>query len=191
LNLNPKSYEGRFNLGDALYRQDKFDEAAKEFNAAANSEELDDLNRSKAFHNLGNAHFKEQKFKESIEAYKKGLKLDPENNTTRENLAKALSKLKQQEQEQQNSGKNDQKQENKDQQEQDQDKKEGDKQKAEEKDMGENQNKDKQDKDADPGKQVSKADAERILNALKNQERELHKKLQAKPQPKSRTEKDW
>ena len=54
LEKNPNSIQGIFNLGDALYRQGRYEEAAEKFETAAQMS-LQKESRSKAFYNLGNA----------------------------------------------------------------------------------------------------------------------------------------
>ena len=55
-----ESFEGHFNLGDALYKQQKYDEALESYkNALALAK--DDYQKSKVFHNVGNTLLKQQK----------------------------------------------------------------------------------------------------------------------------------
>ncbi len=89
-----------FNLGDALYRQGRFGEAAAEFSKAAATSEGDSLKQSEGFYNLGNSLVKEQKFEESIGAYMNSLKLNPDNIQAKYNLAWAQDQLKKQQEQQ-------------------------------------------------------------------------------------------
>jgi TolA-binding protein len=63
---NPESFEAKFNLGDAYYKQQRYDEAIKTFQSsfvnAKNDEE-----KAKIYHNIGNSLLKSQKVKESME----------------------------------------------------------------------------------------------------------------------------
>src|SRR4030042_3847921 len=69
LDKNYDTFEGHFNMGDALYKQGRYDEALQAYqNAYALTDS--DYKRSKVLHNVGNALLKGQKVKESIEAYK-------------------------------------------------------------------------------------------------------------------------
>ena len=190
------SVEGNFNLGDALYKQKKFDNAAQKFTDIASSSENKAV-KAKAYHNLGNSLLESKKLEESIEAYKKSLINNPKDDETRYNLAYAQEKLKQQQQ-QQNKDKNKDKNK-KDQDKKDQDKK--DQNKDQNKDNKDQQNKDKQDqdkKDQKDGQQpqpdkLSKEDAERMLEALKNEEKNTQDKLKNKKAKgvKGRIVKDW
>ncbi|MCK5087979.1 MAG: tetratricopeptide repeat protein, partial [Melioribacteraceae bacterium] len=72
-----ETFEGHFNLGDALYKQGKYDEALSYYKNAL-SLAKDEFQQSKVFHNIGNSLLKNQKLEESIEAYKNALKLNPD-----------------------------------------------------------------------------------------------------------------
>ncbi len=169
LDKNKESADAVFNVGDALYKQKKYEDAGKEF-LENHSMSEEKGKKSASLYNLGNSLLMSNKIKESIEAYENSLKLDPLNMEAKFNLAYAqdlLQKQQQQQQQQQNDqNKNqDKKDQNKDQQN-NQDKK--------------NQNQDQQ-KDQQQQKQqdqqISKADAERILNALANDEKKVQEKV--------------
>lgn len=197
--VDPKAHsiEGTFNLGDALYKQKKFAEAGEQFSKIAASA-TDKQVLSHAYHNLGNSLLSSKKIEESIEAYKKALLNNPKDDQTRYNLAYARELLKQQQQNKQNQNQNKQNkqnqnnkdqdkkdQQNKDQNKKDQDKKDQDKQ---------NQDKKDQQKDQQPNpNQLSKEDAERMLEALNNQEQGTQDKLKNKKLRggKARITKDW
>lgn len=198
------SVPGNFNLGDALYKQKKFENAAQKFTEIAGSSDNKAV-KAQAYHNLGNALLEGKKLEESIEAYKKSLMNNPKDDQTRYNLAYAQEKLKQ---EQQNKDKNkdknnkDQNKDQKDQDKKDQDKKDQDKKDQDKKDQNKDQqDKDKKDqdkKDQESGQQpqpdkLSKEDAERMLEALKNEEKNTQDKLKNKKAKgvKGRIVKDW
>ena len=179
-----------FNTGDALYKQNKFEEAGKQFLENASMNE-DPKKKSAAMFNLGNSLLKSNKLEESIEAYKGSLKLNPESPEAKYNLAYAQDMLKkqmeQQKQQQQNKDKQDQ---NKDQNKKDQNKQD---QKDENKDEQKNdkQNQDKNQQQEQQG--VSKDDAERLLNALANEEKNVQEKVKLAKASKERvrTVKNW
>ena len=58
LQTNKDSYEAHYNLGDALYRQEKYEDALEAFETAARSlDKKEDKTRySKVMHNIGNCH---------------------------------------------------------------------------------------------------------------------------------------
>ena len=99
--LDKKSSNGTFNLGNSIYQQERFDEAAKQYEDLANSPNASTADRADAFHNLGNTQFNLQQFDKSVDAFKESLKLNPKDMETKYNLAQALRQLKIQQQEQQ------------------------------------------------------------------------------------------
>ena len=99
LREDPEMVESTFNLGDALYRQEKYEDASRYFNMAA-EKASDKETKAKAYHNLGNSYLKEQKLEESINAYKKSLLNNPKDEETRFNLAYAKQQLQQQQEQQ-------------------------------------------------------------------------------------------
>ena len=80
LEKTPDSPEATFNLSDALYKQERYDEAGKLAASAAQQLAADPSRReeaAQAFFNQGNALFKQRKLQEALEAYKNSLKLNP------------------------------------------------------------------------------------------------------------------
>ncbi len=179
---NNQTDAGKFNLGTALYKQKKYDEAAATFLNLGNEKVSDEL-KAKSYYNQGNAYLESQKFQESADAYKQSLRLNPKDEDTRYNYTYALSKLKQQQQQQkQQQNKNDKNQQKKEQQQKQQEQNQQDKQ----------QNKEQQQKQqAQQQPKISKEDAERMLQALKNDEKDLQKRLAKKEGSKVRIEKQW
>ncbi len=131
LEKNENSFEAGFNLGDAFYKQEKYDDAIKEFSKLADrTTDKDKL--AKLYHNIGNSELKkaknplsEQKLDEgikqvdkSIEAFRKSLKNNPSDRETKYNLSYA-QKLKKLLEDQKNQNQ-DQNQQNQDQNKQDQ-----------------------------------------------------------------------
>ncbi len=82
-----------FNLGDALYRQQRYDEAEAAF-AEALKESKKEEDRAKALHNLGNAQYQQKKYKEAAQSFAESLKLKPGDVDAQYNLAQSLRKLK-------------------------------------------------------------------------------------------------
>ena len=199
-----KNIEGNFNLGDALFKQKKFAEAGEQFNQLA-GESNNKTIAAKAYHNLGNSLLESKKLEESIDAYKKSLINNPKDDETRYNLAYAQEKLKEQQkkdkqnkdnkkdnknQDKKNQDKKNQDDKNKDQNKKDQDKKDQDKQNQDKKDQDKKDQKDGQ--QPQPNK-LSKEDAERMLDALNNDEKQTQEKLKNKKLKgvKMHIEKDW
>ena len=70
LQTNKDSYEAHYNLGDALYRQEKYEDALEAFETAARSlDKKEDKTRySKVMHNIGNCHFAAQQYDKAVSA---------------------------------------------------------------------------------------------------------------------------
>ncbi len=201
LNKNSNSAEANYNLGDVYYKQGHYDSAVSRFqNASGLTTDKEKL--AKAYHNLGNSLLRDKKYEESIDAFKNSLKNMPKDDETKYNLAYAQSMLRQQQkQQQQNKDNKDQKKDKKEQDKKDQQKqgdKKDDKKDQQQKEQQAKEEKDKKgDKDqkqAQPKdqKKMSKEEAERMLQALNNQEKDLQKKLGKKiPVNGVLIDKDW
>jgi Ca-activated chloride channel family protein len=185
IDKNKESVDAIFNSGDALYKQKKFEDAGKQF---IENHDMNDskTKRSASLYNFGNSLLMSNKIKESIDAYKGSLKLDPDNMEAKYNLAYAQDLLREQEQ---------QKQQN--QQNQDQDKNQqnkDDKQQQKNNKNDENQQQQQQQKDQQQQQQgISKEDAERLLNSLANDEKDVQEKVKLAKALKTRTStlKNW
>jgi tetratricopeptide (TPR) repeat protein len=93
LQIKPDDFHWNFNLADAIYKQKKAEEAASEFEKLAEKAEKP-LEKSAVYHNLGNSLLQQKKFDPSIEAYKKALRINPNDPETKYNLAYALKMKK-------------------------------------------------------------------------------------------------
>lgn len=173
---NANSFEGHYNLGDALFKQEKYPEATEEFQKAAQLVEKDNKKqKSETYHNLGNSLFAQQQYDKAVAAYQEALRNNPKDDDTRYNLVKAMQMLQQQQQQQQK------KQEENNQQQQQQE----DNQKSEQ-EQQEQQEQTKQNE-----QNMDKETAEQILQALEQDEQETQEKLQRQQGQKRRVEKDW
>ena len=85
--LSDTCFEATFNLGDALYKQQKFDEAEKVFTALAADSTRNNLDRAHSYYNLGNSLFQQKKYQEALAAYKRSLRLNPADLETKYNYA--------------------------------------------------------------------------------------------------------
>lgn len=92
-----------YNLGNSLYKQGRFEEAAEAYQKAS-SGEMDTKQKSKIFHNLGNAQLQTQNLEEALGAYKQSVRLNPNDQETLHNLmmTQQMLKMQQQQQQQQN-----------------------------------------------------------------------------------------
>jgi len=163
----------QYNLGNALYKNNKTEEAISAYEKAlANSTAAAD--KAKTFYNKGVVLQNNKKLPECIDAYKNALKLDPKDEDARLNLQKALQQQKQQEQKKDNTEKKKPKE--------DQKQKEQEKQKQDEKN---------EQPKPQPSK-LTKQDAEEKLKALLQQEKNLQDKLRrVNTGSVSKPEKDW
>jgi Ca-activated chloride channel family protein len=180
-----ESLEGQFNLGDAFYKQKNYDKAAEQFNKIAESNKDKGI-LARAYHNLGNTFLENKKLEESVEAYKKSLINNPKDEETRYNLVYALDKLKKQQQQNKNDkDKNKKNDQNKDKKNEDKNNKDQDKKDQDKKD----QNKQQQQQ---PDK-ISKEEAQRMLDALNNEEKQTQDKIKNKKVPAGNGKplKDW
>jgi tetratricopeptide (TPR) repeat protein len=159
LEENPGNNQGMFNLGNSLYRQERFDEASQAFEVLS-QKAADDNKRANAFHNWGNSLLRSQDYAGSVNAYKNALRLNPGDNETRFNLAYAMQRL----QEQQNqSGQGNQNQDDQNRQEQN---------------NPADRNEQEQQQQPQPRQgQLSQQEAERILDALKQREQNLQQQI--------------
>lgn len=176
---NPKNPQAAFNLGNALMAQKKDSAAVMQFDSASKLE-TNPLRKAKAFHNVGVICQSHKMYGEAIEAYKSALRLNPTDNETRYNLVLCKHQQQNQQQNQQNQqgGNDDKKQDDKkDQQKQDQKKDQQDDKKQQEQ----------------PKPQMSKENAEQLLNAAIQNEKQTQDKLQkAQQQPQRRNiQKNW
>ena len=182
IDKNKESADAVFNSGDALYRQKKYEDAGNQFIETHKMNE-DKIKKSTSLYNLGNSFLMANKLQESIEAYKNSLKLKPDNPEAKYNLAYAQDQLRKQQQEQQQQQQN---KDNKDQEKKEQDQKQ---------DYQEKQNDDRQQKQQDQQEQqsISKEDAERLLNSIANDEKNVQEKVKLAKAAKAKvkTLKNW
>lgn len=167
---NPKNPQAAYNLGNALMAQKKDSSAVQQFEQATRIE-TNPLRKAAAYHNMGVICQTHKMYGEAIEAYKNALRLNPNDNETRYNLVLCKKQKQKQDQNQQ------QNQNNKDDQKKDNQKKD------DQKDQNKDKKDDKQQQQQKP--QMSKDNAEQLLNAAIQNEKmtqDKMKKQQQKPQ---------
>lgn len=192
----PLSYKADYNLGNALYKQQQFDAAVTKYSALAEKgKSRKDLNRY--YYNLGNALFESRKYPESVEAYKNALRNEPGDMDAKHNLQLAMKMLIE------NKQKQDQQDQQKNKDQQDKSGQKNDRQNQDQKN-GNQQHKDQQQEEGredqqqnsqmqPSNRQLSEEDAERILQALENEEKDVIKKIQEQKEHLHSTplEKNW
>ncbi len=166
LDVNKESLTAQYNLGNALYKWGKKEEAIAAYDEVIKTEK-NNAGLSNAYYNKGVVLQNDNKLEECIAAYKQALRLTPNDDDARQNLQKALKKKKEQDQ------------------------KDKDKNKDEDKDKKDGGDKDKEKPKPQPSK-LSQREAEDKLKALMQQEKNLQDKLHKTNSRSPETpEKDW
>ena len=178
LEINPKSTDAMFNLANTLLMQQKANEAMEQFESVAKIEK-DKSKLAEIYHNMGVILHVNKQYPQCIEAYKESLRNNPKDDETRYNLALAQKMLKDQQQQQQDQQQNQQQ----DQQEQQQE----DKQQQEQQQNQQQQQQQEQNKN-----EMSKENAQQLLNAIMQDEKDVQEKLKKQIQIQGKKlDKDW
>ena len=193
LEINPKSTDAMYNLGNALFNQipqsqEKGKEAMEQYATAAKLES-DKAKLAHINHNLGTLLYMAQQYPQSVEAYKESLRNNPNDNETRYNLAKAMYMLKQQQDQQQEQQQDQQQEQQQDQQQEQQQ----EQQQQDQQEQQQNQEQQQEQQSQQDEEQISKENAEQILNALMQDEKDIQekqKKMMQQHQGKT-LDKDW
>ncbi|MFC1512423.1 tetratricopeptide repeat protein [bacterium] len=189
---NPLVY---FNIGNALYKRQQYDEALKEYEKSTYSKDI--AIQSKAYYNIGNTMYKTGRLQEALSNYKKCLDLNQNDEDAKYNVEYVQRKIKEmmkqqkgqeqeeeEQQQQQAQGKEQKKgdeqkkeQENKEKARQEKDKKEKQKKEQEQKQAKdkEQEQKEKQRKEQEKKEGMSKEDAERLLEAFSDEDKKPKK----------------
>ena len=185
IETNKNSYEAHYNLGDALFKQDKYADAQTEFETAAKMlDKKEDKERwGKVMHNIGNCQFAQQQYDKAVAAYQESLRANPKDNDTRYNLVKAMEMLQQQQQQQQ--------QQNQDQKQDQQQQQQQQEQQQQEQQQDQQDQQDQQEQQQQNEDQMDQETAEQILQALEQDEQDTQEKLQRQQGKKRRVEKEW
>ena len=166
---NAQNPEAQYNLGCALMAQQKDSMAMKCFQNSAQLH-TDKQRKAQAYHNMGVILQQKKQFGEAAEAYKAALRNNPKDNETRYNLALCLKQMKNQPKQNQNQKKDENKDKNKD----------------KEKEKNENKNQKDQKQPEEKPEQMSKENAEQLLNAAMQQEKATQQRMKKAQQQPSR-----
>jgi Ca-activated chloride channel homolog len=98
----PEDSRIAYNLGNAHYKEGKFQEALQAYTQSALDEENQDI-RKKSIYNTGNSLVKLEKLEEAASAYKKVLALDPSDMDAKYNLEYVRQQLEEKEKQKQDS----------------------------------------------------------------------------------------
>jgi tetratricopeptide (TPR) repeat protein len=119
-NKEPELAEPYYNAANALYRQDKYEEALAQLEQALAVTQDESL-AQRSFFNLGNTSFNLQTLEAAVVAYKEALLRNPDDQDAKYNLELALQQQEQQQQQQQQEQEQQQQQDQNGQDEQQQD----------------------------------------------------------------------
>lgn len=208
LSKNPNYSKAAYNLGNAVYQQNRNKEAVGQFELVEKVV-TDKTSRAETFHNMGNAFMNEKQYQKAVDAYKNALRNNSKDDETRYNLALAQELLKQEQQQNQNNQDKENQDQNKDNQDNkddnQKDKEGGDEEKKDDKSDQKDKGEDKEDDKGDEKKndenqnkqprpnQLTPEQMKQLLEALNNEENKTQKKQNAqKTQGKKiKQEKDW
>ena len=215
LEKNSDLLEAQFNLGDALVRQERYEEALESFEKVK-SESNSNLMKANALHNMGNIMLSQQDLEGAEESYKNALRLNPKDKETRYNYAYVKNLIQQQQEDEENQDENQEKNQDENQeknQDENQEKNQDENQEKNQDEDGQDEGNNNEEKDDNKGKtdaeesdnenqkkqtqepknKLSQGEAKKILEALNKQENKLQEKLK-KHQLKGKKlkiEKDW
>lgn len=158
--IEPDALAIHYNIGNTLYRLNRHQEALSELTLAATDRNI--RRRAAALYNIGNVHYRANQLDNAINAYKLALIADPNDRQAKQNLEFCLKKQQEQQQNQQ------QQQQTQDQQQQQQ----------------------QQQQQPQPGSGMDQEQAEQMLQAINNQEKQTRKDLNRREQ-KRQIEQDW
>jgi Ca-activated chloride channel family protein len=203
---DPEEKALSYNLANTLYRKKDFEAAAKSYERALSGRDRD--LKKRALFNAGNNFYRQGagaqdssaqgKLEEAIKRYKGVLNLDPYDQAAKFNLQKALELMeqkKQQQQQQQQQDKNkDDKKDQKQNEQQGKDQKDKDKQKEQQQQQQAGQDKkdekEQEKKGVKPG-EIGPEEAKQLLEAVKQDEKDLQKKRLQMMMGDRKLEKDW
>lgn len=181
--IDPNSPEANYNLGNTLYRQKEWGKSVEQQQQYQLIENENEQQVAASWHNIGNALLHKKDLQNSMEAYKMALRINPEDDEARYNLAVVQKMI------------NDEEEEQEDQQEQDKDQKENNQPES----PDQQQDKKKKPEEQTEPEQMSRDNAKQILQAIEQDEKETQKRLnemkaeerKQKAQENRRQNKDW
>ncbi len=180
------------NLGASLFRQGEFEAAASAFTGSLRMAS-DPADAARANYNAGNSAAMQQQLEAALDAYRSALIIDPENEDAKYNYEFVKRQLEEQQQQQ-----NDENQENQEQnqdqrqnQDQQQNQDENQEQQQNPDQEQQQQNQEQQEQQQQNPEELSEEEAQRIMQALENEEEQLLRQVQKMKTRPRRVEKDW
>jgi len=183
------------NLGISLFRQEELEQAQAAFEAAL-AQAPTDLERARAAYNAGNTAFSQQAAEAALARYRSALLADPESEDARYNYEFVKRWIQEQQQQSDNNEQNEQEQQNQQQdqrqEEQDQQQEEQQQSEPEQQPQGSGEETESDARPQEPeDTQLTRQQAEQILEALENEEQELLREVQKVQGTRRRVAKDW
>jgi len=191
----PESPELSYNIGNVNYQQERYRDALEKYYKALSVDEP--KNQAATYYNMGNALYRSGEYAEAIRTYQKCLDLNPDDEDAKYNLEFVRKKMKemldreaQRQQKQQQQQQEQQKGQKSPEQEQNRQQEEKQQQQAQSQEEQEKQQ--QKQEQMQPKEGMTKEDAERIQNALKDDEKDIQKKQKKFTQTSGRKGgKDW
>ena len=213
------TYTSTFNLGNAYFQMQNYEEAVPTFENAIDLAK-DDISKSNAYYNLGNCHLKQDDPETAIKAYKEALKLDRTNQDIRSNLlfAQLMKDMQELQPQQQQQQQQQQDQQNQDQDQQDQEQQDQQDQQSQQDSTQQQQQQPPEDQDAEsPQDSLSQnqidslqqaqansidstlldkqsldsLEAMQLLDVIQNKEQKIQEKLRKFNSNRKKPKKDW
>jgi Ca-activated chloride channel family protein len=191
----PESPELSYNIANVMYQQEKYQDALEKYYKGLSTNEP--KNQAATYYNMGNTLYRSGKYPEAIQAYQKCLDLTPDDEDAKYNIEFVRKKMKEmmdKEKQRQQQPQSQQKQQGQQQNQQQEQKQKQQMQQQEQQAQSQQDQKKQEEKKQpmQPKEGMTKQDAERILNALKDEERDLQKKQKRLVQTSGgRGGKDW
>ena len=204
---SPEKKELHYNIGNALHKQKEYQDALGEYEKSTDAKNTE--LKAKTYYNIGNTHYRMGKLPEAIEDYEKCLEVTPDDEDAKHNIEFIKKKMEEQkksdkEEKSDKEKSQEEKQQSQDSMEQESQGKEQEgenKEQEKEKRTHEAQGQDKEQEKIDKEDQrrssgdeegMSEEDAIRLLDALKDDEKDLQKDLRSEPgEGRYKVDKDW
>lgn len=208
---NPDNDKLHYNIGNGLHEQKRYEDAFKEYDKSLNSKNSE--LQQKAYYNMGNTHYRMGKLQEAIKDYEKCLEINPKDEDAKYNIEFIKKKLEEKQKKEDEKQKESRQNENKDHEQQKQSQSSQDQEKEnhakeedhqsgqeekkeigskEEKERSGDENAEEKPSGEEKKGEMSKEDAMRLLDSMKDDEKDIQKELRNQPvEGRYRVDKDW
>lgn len=191
LDRSPDDSRLHFNLANALARSGQAQEAIEHYERFRSLSESPE-EQSLADYNIGNLMVDQQQLEEAVKAYREALRKNPADNDARHNYELALRQQQQQEQQQPDPDPSRDDQDDDQDRDDDSDDQQQDFQQDQQPDSGESPpDQDQEPPTTDMGEEMTREEAEQVLDALEQRERDLLRDRKKPASEEPTDEKDW